>query len=337
VGEGFRVTLANVHSSGPVYGTGDNGGLMGVAVQSNITGSSASGLVHCPDFACSRVGGLVGQARHSSITASFATGNVGCTETGHCTALGGLVGQASQSTISASFATGDVLCFDCSQVGGLIGEALEASLVSGSFSAGRVDCEANCSQVGGLLGASSQSVVSSYWSRDSSTQATSAGAAVSATLAQLQCATPTSGGACAPVPLFAGWSSYTDPAGTPYWHFGTATELPGLCLSGKVYRDANADGQLEPPASCGGGVLQATINIYDQFTGGYCARLTVTNTGASAVEPWSVTFAVQGTLNQAWNMTYTQSGGSVTAGPVNWNPRLEPGQSTHDIGFCAAL
>lgn len=337
VGEGIRVTLSNVHSTGPVTGLGDNGGLMGVAVQSSITGSSASGDVTCLDFGCSRLGGLVGQARHTTISASFATGTVGCDESGTCSGLGGLVGQAVQSTVSATFATGEVLCFACNKAGGLVGEALQGSSVSGSFAAGRVDCEANCTEVGGLLGSSSQSVINSYWSRDTSTQPASAGNAVSATLAQLQCATPTSGGACAPVALFTGWSGYTDAAGSPYWHFGTATELPGLCLSGKVYRDANADGQLEPLASCGNGALQAVVNVYDQFTGGYCARLTVTNTGTTAVQPWSVTFTVQGTLNQAWNMTYTQAGSNVTAGPVNWNPRLEPGESTHDIGFCAAL
>jgi cellulase/cellobiase CelA1 len=250
--------------------------------------------------------------------------------------MGGLVGQATESNISSAFATGDVLCFACSQAGGLVGEAIDASSISGSFSAGRVDCEANCSSIGGLVGAASQNVVSSYWSRDTSTQSTSAGNAVSATLTQLQCATPTSTN-CAPVPLFASWNGYTDAAGSPYWSFGTAAQLPGLCLSGKLYRDANADGVLEAVSNCGSGALQAAVNVYDQFTGGYCARLTVTNTGTSAVDPWAVTFTVQGTVNQSWNMTYTQAGSSLTARPINWNPRLEPGQSTHDIGFCAAL
>ncbi|MEY2933414.1 MAG: hypothetical protein RL033_4163 [Pseudomonadota bacterium] len=337
VGDAIRVTLSNVHSTGPVHGFGDNGGLIGVAVQSSITGSSSTGSVDCPDLACNRVGGLVGQARHTTISGSFATGNVGCTETGHCSRLGGLVGQASHSTISASFATGDVLCFDCSQIGGLVGEALDTSTVSGSFSAGRVDCEANCSNVGGLLGATTQNVTSSYWSRDTSTQTSSAGNAVSATLTQLQCATPTSGGGCAPTPLFVSWNGYTDPAGAPYWSFGTATQLPGLCLSGRLYRDGNADGELDPITSCGNGAIQAVVNVYDQFTNGYCARLTVTNTGSTAIDPWAVTFTVQGTVNQSWNMTYTQAGSSLTARPINWNPRLEPGQSTHDIGFCAAL
>lgn len=69
---------------------------------------------------------------------------------------------------------------------------------------------------------------------------------------------------------------------------------------------------------------------------GYCATLTVTNHTASAVT-WQVTFTVRGTINNLWNGTFTQSGGTATVSGVSFDAVLQPGQSTDRVGCCAQL
>jgi cellulase/cellobiase CelA1 len=46
---------------------------------------------------------------------------------------------------------------------------------------------------------------------------------------------------------------------------------------------------------------------------------------------------VRGTINNLWNGTFTQSGGSVTVSGVSFNAVLPPGQSTNSVGFCAQI
>ena len=88
--------------------------------------------------------------------------------------------------------------------------------------------------------------------------------------------------------------------------------------------------------STGGTGVTPSVAVTNDWGTGYCATLTVTNNTASAVT-WQVTFAVRGTINNLWNGTFTQSGGSATVSGVSWNAVLQPGQSTNSVGFCAQL
>jgi hypothetical protein len=44
---------------------------------------------------------------------------------------------------------------------------------------------------------------------------------------------------------------------------------------------------------------------------------------------------IEGTIYDFWNFTFTRSGNQITAQGVSWNRTLQPGESTHDVGFCA--
>jgi acetylxylan esterase len=85
----------------------------------------------------------------------------------------------------------------------------------------------------------------------------------------------------------------------------------------------------------GGGGAGGTpsVTITNDWGAGYCAMLTVANNTSSAIT-WQVTITVQGTINNLWNGTFTQSGSSVTIAGVSWNAVLQPGQSTSSVGFC---
>lgn len=77
-----------------------------------------------------------------------------------------------------------------------------------------------------------------------------------------------------------------------------------------------------------------TVTITNAWDTGYCATLTVTNNTSSAIT-WQVAVAVEGTVTNLWNGTFTQSGNTITVRGVSWNAVLQPGQNMNSVGFCA--
>ncbi|MFZ6029333.1 MAG: cellulose binding domain-containing protein [Chloroflexota bacterium] len=67
---------------------------------------------------------------------------------------------------------------------------------------------------------------------------------------------------------------------------------------------------------------------------GYCRNVIVTN-NTSAPLDWTANFQTDGQIYNFWNVVWSQSGNNVTIQGVDWNNILQPGQSTHSIGFCA--
>jgi len=67
-----------------------------------------------------------------------------------------------------------------------------------------------------------------------------------------------------------------------------------------------------------------------EWSGGFVANLTVTNTGTTSISGWSVgfTFAGDQTITSAWNTAFSQSGRKVTATNLAYNRVLNPGAST---------
>ena len=90
-----------------------------------------------------------------------------------------------------------------------------------------------------------------------------------------------------------------------------------------------------PPSSppAGGGACRVTYTP-QQWQGGFTANVTVANTGGSAINGWTLTFAFPSSqqITSAWNATVTQSGSSVTAKSLSYNGNLAPGAST-SFGF----
>jgi endoglucanase len=87
-------------------------------------------------------------------------------------------------------------------------------------------------------------------------------------------------------------------------------------------------------SSTGSGSVTASYKINNDWTSGYCAVVTLTNSSASAVT-WVANMAVSGTINQMWNANWTQSGSTVSFSGAGWNASLAAGASSSDIGFCA--
>jgi hypothetical protein len=242
--------------------TGDNmsvtgdmsvGALAAVATTTTVSNCYSTGPV--VSVGGISAGGLIGDARGIDAIGSFATADVVATGTvcnsSRCDALGGLVGRLTyDATVTASFASGAAVA-DGAATGGLVGRVDTGSVVTGSFSTGYVEgVPSTYGGEGGLIGWSDSDAVSSYWATDSSMESTSAGNAQGATMAELQCPVGADDTTCvSAVTLYADWNDYVDPDDEPYWDFGTASELPGLCLGGTLYR-VDSSGALLPESPC---------------------------------------------------------------------------------------
>ncbi len=83
----------------------------------------------------------------------------------------------------------------------------------------------------------------------------------------------------------------------------------------------------------GGGTCRVSY-VKNEWGGGFTANLTVTNTGTSAVNGWTLTWSFPGDqkVTNAWNATVTQSGSAVTATNMSYNAAIAPGGNVQ-FGF----
>lgn len=103
-----------------------------------------------------------------------------------------------------------------------------------------------------------------------------------------------------------------------------ALEFFGITGSGNP--DPNPPG----PGTCG---VKATVNAWNN---GLTENITITNTGTSPINGWSLSFTLPGgqTITSGWNATYSPPTGQVTARNSGHNAAIAPGGSV-DIGFQA--
>jgi cellulose binding protein with CBM2 domain/fibronectin type III domain protein len=80
--------------------------------------------------------------------------------------------------------------------------------------------------------------------------------------------------------------------------------------------------------------------VTDGWGSGYVAAISVTNTGPSPIDGWSLTFtfpATGETFNSGWNANWTSSGQNVEATSLSWNANLAAnGGNSASIGFVGA-
>ncbi|MGI5267817.1 cellulase family glycosylhydrolase [Nonomuraea sp. CA-218870] len=157
------------------------------------------------------------------------------------------------------------------------------------------------------------------------------------------------------------WTASTDDVGVTgydvYRSGGTLlgqTATNAITLSGltpatayQVYvraRDAagnqsasSPNGSFTTQPGSGGGGCSVTPTVQSQWGGGYVVQAGVTNTGASAVTGWTVTFTLPAghQITGFWNAAVSVSGQTVTARNVGYNGDLGPGGST-GFGFQAS-
>jgi poly(3-hydroxybutyrate) depolymerase len=90
-----------------------------------------------------------------------------------------------------------------------------------------------------------------------------------------------------------------------------------------------------PPSTPGPEACRVTSTV-NAWSSGLTADITVTNTGATAVNGWSLAFDLASgqTITSGWNATYAPSSGRVTARNAAYNGAIAPGGSV-SIGFQA--
>jgi hypothetical protein len=82
------------------------------------------------------------------------------------------------------------------------------------------------------------------------------------------------------------------------------------------------------------GATSAVVSLASDWTSGYCANVTIGNSGATATTTWQVVINLnQSTLANIWSATDTLSGAQMTAGPFSYNAAIPAGGST-TFGFC---
>ncbi len=86
-----------------------------------------------------------------------------------------------------------------------------------------------------------------------------------------------------------------------------------------------------------GGTCSVDFEVSNSWPGGFTANVTVTNTGTSTWNDWSVSWTPPSgvSLVNAWSATVTAGGGTWTAKAPSWAPDLAPGAST-TFGFQAS-
>ena len=138
--------------------------------------------------------------------------------------------------------------------------------------------------------------------------------------------------------------------GTPT---GTSFAVTGLTASTTyqfyvVARDAA--GNASPPSNTvsatttngggggGGGSCRVNYAKQSEWSSGFVANVTITNTGTAAISPWSLAFTFPGNqrITSSWSANLTQSGAGVTARNLDYNGTIAPGANT-SFGFQATF
>ncbi|TDD84269.1 endoglucanase [Actinomadura darangshiensis] len=86
-----------------------------------------------------------------------------------------------------------------------------------------------------------------------------------------------------------------------------------------------------PETSC-----KVAYKVQNTWADGFTAQVTITNSGSSALNGWTLEFAFPGgqKVSQGWSATWTQSGADVSAESLSWNAAIAPGASL-TVGFQA--
>jgi Cellulose binding domain len=135
------------------------------------------------------------------------------------------------------------------------------------------------------------------------------------------------------------YSGFTPSSATPtvYTYAQNATSITSTTTGSATSQTIPAYSlvvvQLHPGGGGGGGGGTCRVSYTkNEWPGGLTAGITVTNTGTSAVNGWTLAFAFPGDtkVTSAWNATVTQTGAAVTAKNVSYNGTIAPGA---DVSF----
>jgi lysophospholipase L1-like esterase len=131
-----------------------------------------------------------------------------------------------------------------------------------------------------------------------------------------------------------------DPSPSPTRSSASPSASPSRSVSPSPSRSTSpSPSRSASPSPSSGGAKQCTAayKVTNQWPGGFGADVTVTNSGSTAITGWTVvlTYANGQVIQQLWNGTYTQSGGTVTVKNMSYNGSLNPGGNAW-FGFNAS-
>jgi endoglucanase len=94
------------------------------------------------------------------------------------------------------------------------------------------------------------------------------------------------------------------------------------------------NGTPPPTGSAAPVACQAVYSLTNSWAGGFQGQIVLTNTGSTAISPWSLTWTFPGDqkIGSMWTASYTQSGENVTAVNESYNATIAPAGSV-TIGF----
>jgi cellulase/cellobiase CelA1 len=74
--------------------------------------------------------------------------------------------------------------------------------------------------------------------------------------------------------------------------------------------------------------------VPSQWPGGFSANVTITNSGSTTINGWTLKFTFPGTqiITQLWNGQLTQTGSQVTVQNLSYNATIAPGGNV-SFGF----
>ncbi|GAA4445607.1 carbohydrate-binding domain-containing protein [Phytohabitans houttuyneae] len=115
---------------------------------------------------------------------------------------------------------------------------------------------------------------------------------------------------------------------------GSATASGTTVTTGPTTPAPTTPGTVTPTTPGTPTACRVTYAITNQWQGGFQADVTIANTGAAAVNGWTLrwAFANGQQITQAWNASHTQSGAQVTATNAAWNGTIPPNGSA-SFGF----
>ena len=120
-----------------------------------------------------------------------------------------------------------------------------------------------------------------------------------------------------------------------------AAAIATVAVQPPIYAAPDTAGTAETSAAQTG-VMAAectvTYAVAAQWTTGFVANVTITNTGTEPLVNWTVTIVFPDPapiIQQSWNITLVQSGSTVIIRPKPWNTNLPPGASV-GVGFVAS-
>lgn len=106
------------------------------------------------------------------------------------------------------------------------------------------------------------------------------------------------------------------------------TDIPRADLAPNVFFDRG----FVPPTSC-----RVSYSIFDQWSTGFDARITITNTGSVPLNNWALRwiYANGQEIQLAWDSVNEQNGARTMLTNAGWNPVINPGGSA-SFGFISS-